>query len=523
MWRSSLLPLLLFTLLATVVYLPAYHAGYVTDFTGLVPRLSSQGAAGILHSYGFPALQPVLNLVFYVLYVLDGATGPCWYLSFTLLHGFNAWLLYRLIVRWLPTYRYTAVFAALLFLLSPYQTEVVVWRVCLNYLLSTGLLFTGLHAATSYFKTGRNSYFIGVLATTLVGLLCFEQVLVAPFLTVALWLCVPAVQRRYGSWLIMGQGLLVVGYFIALRLLIGQWVGHYGTDVHLHFPWAEMAAAPARYATRLLLLTRYWPHEYKIAFHQFLGAWYVSFPLLLLASSFIAYSFFYKTKTLSAAASLLAFGLSLLPVLNLHIEQLLWVQNDRYGYLASAFFYTTVVLLLGRLPRRWGLLVATAGLVLNSWFLWQTLRAWQDNSRVYRALIDTYALHDPRPAYILNLPDNLRGTPLFRSYHDTGAGLVSALVAFRQPPAAPIYEVMQYNLTALTDGVTVAVPRSDSLVVTFQQWGNWWWRNGLGAGSYHTDQYRVREQGHEYSLLLTDTLLPVRFLYQQGEGWREAR
>ena len=140
-----------------LLYRDTWNAGFVTDFTGLLWRLEGSDALGILDSFGFPALQPVLNAFLFIFYKAWGLNPLPWYLVFTSLHALNGFLAYRFGAALLETYsarapRLIAFLGALFFLLSPYQSEVVTWRVCFNFLLSSFLVLSVLWLALAWAK-----------------------------------------------------------------------------------------------------------------------------------------------------------------------------------------------------------------------------------------------------------------------------------------------------------------------------------------------------------------------------------
>ena len=59
------------------------------------------------------------------------------------------------------------------------------------------------------------------------------------------------------------------------------------------------------------------------------------------------------------------------------------------------------------------------------------------------------------------------------------------------------------------------------LKVTFNQWGNWWHRNGIGASGYENEYYKVEILDYPY--LITFKQLPEGsvIIYQDGMVWKE--
>ena len=80
-------------------------------------------------------------------------------------------------------------------------------------------------------------------------------------------------------------------------------------------------------------------------------------------------------------------------------------------------------------------------------------------------------------------------------------------------------------MTTPTDGVNVKQIAPDTLLVTFNQWGNWWWKKGLGASNYETTDYKVilnfKDCGRCYALVLKNKNPARVYLYQDGDDLKE--
>jgi len=99
---------------------------------------------------------------------------------------------------------------------------------------------------------------------------------------------------------------------------------------------------------------------------------------------------------------------------------------------------------------------------------------------------------------------------------------VVALTAISQQPIkSEIWEVAQYNMMTPTDGVSVQKTKPHQLKVTFNQWGNWFWRNGVGVGPTHKREwYTANFKGQYYLLDLKTIPANTVFIYQDGKEWK---
>lgn len=522
------LPLLFFGVLQ-LFYAGTYRSGFVTDFTGLMARFDGQNAWGILSCFGFPALEQVLNAFLYVFYRLFDLRPLPWYVAFTAWHSLNTYLVYRLSENLLQAFalktsRWIPIAGALLFLLSPYQSEVVVWRVCFNFLLVTSLMVGSLLVAAHWLESDRQQRPWGVYGLFIVALFTFELSLVLPFLLMSLAYFHPSGPRR-AAWLWVPPLLSLGGYFLLNKWLLGVWVGHYGAETHLRFSISEITAHGLSYTAKLLALVRYWPYpEREWLFLGLRQTWVLVliggglFLILLLSTAFRKRL---KPKYQLLTLFALWFGLALGPIINLYFDYLLFIQHDRYTYLAAAFFYPGLVLLVSGIPRKWFWPVFVAYLLLHLIMLVRTNRYWQESSVIYWRLIDSFDQYPAAEVWLLNVPDNLQGAPLFRDYGDQPQGVADALQYLRRKPyTGTLREVAQYNLATVIDYVAAEWQENGSLEVSFQQWGNWWWRSGRGLTNYETPAYEVQNQGHHYLLKPKQSIAEVVLLIQKEGAWQ---
>lgn len=531
-WRV----LFLFLVLVHLFYYPTWNAGFVTDFTGLQERIESSNFWGIFNSFGFPALQQFLNFFLYVFYKAFGIAPLGWYLVFTSMHVLNGFILFRLARKTMSLWglhgvERTALFGALFFLLSPYQTEVLVWRVCFNFLLSSFLVLITLNLVVKWLEL-RDKWFLYLAHFTFIlSLFTFELGLTIPFLC-GIYLLFWTVKKgaQIDLWprlmrLTLPQLSLVGIYFVLNKILLGTWIGHYGASVHLRFIWQEIAGNFYRFLTKFGFFLRYFEHPIKEKVFLGISQDWILYSLiglsLILFIQGIRNFKKWSARLQLAALFLLLFVFALTPVLNLYFNYLQLIANDRYGYLASAFFLIGIALFFSLLPKLGQYLTAILWLGVSSFLLHKTNQNWQQSTQVYRALLQDFSWYDKNEVYILNLPDNMNGAFMFRDYSGQDFCLSDALRYLkRKPYEGKIFEVAQYNMTKLEDGVKVERDSSNQFKVTFNQWGNWWWRRGLGATNYENEVFQFQNKGHHYELILKKEPTNAIIIYQDGPSWK---
>lgn len=526
----------IFLLLTLLLYYPTIHCGFTTDVTGGIERISTRPFKDILISFGFPALNQLSVALFYIQYKIFGTNGIGWYLVYGGLHSFNAFLLFKIFYRLLTTFEiprayWIASVGAVFFLISPYQSEVLVWKACQNYLLAVCFIFSCLWYTLVYLKSKRRRDVLKIYGFFLLALFTFEYGLFTPLLLIAflvIWRLL-SVESNY-FWadikmLVLPQFLAVGGYFVLSKLVFGKWIGHYGAATHLSFPIKKMMATGLKFLAKYLFFVRSYPPTYKRTVFNFIDQYaYVLFALFLLLYGFgVVYSIQKNKKPFLLLLLCLAlFAIAVAPVSNLYFYYLQQLINDRHGYLASAFLLMGLSLLLFQLPKylNYSLVIGYACCAL---FLLVSLNGqWRTSQTLFDSLMKDFRWHDASKVVLLNVPDNYKGIYLFRII-GIGSGFKDALqYVHGDEVKGQFIEVTQYNMATPTDGVRVEKISNSQLKVTFNQWGNWFWRNGIGAGSgYENEYYKVHFKGQFYELTIKEGLEDAVFIYQNSGMWKE--
>jgi len=536
--KRPLLIFLLFLGIALFFYFPTMYAGFVTDVTGGIERIGNQPFWKVIYSFGFPALNQISVLGFYILYQLFGTFGPPWYFFFCSFHALNAWLAYTFFKNLFSQFKIKhapsiAFVGAILFLVSPYQTEVLVWRACLNYLLVTAFLLGSLLSLTYYLQTKKSQYLYFLQGFFIAALFTFELSLIIPISSILLYTLwswqrnqLPLL-KTYFSKISVPQFIGILGYFGLNKLAFGAWVGHYGAATHLQFSFKVLIQSWLKYIAKYLFFVRSYNHSYKAFLFQLCDQ-YTWLLLLLIIGTSLFFLFYTKQIPKGKIAIFLflsaGFTLTLLPVLNLFFYWLQWVENDRYGYLPSVFGLMLLSYLLFQLPKllRYGLL--SIYLFSSIFLLVQTNQHWKNATEVFYSLLEDFRWQDAENVIILNVPDNYNGLYSFRII-GRKSGFKDALRTIgQQKLKCKIWEVAQYNMIMPTDGVNVKKTGGQQLKVEFNQWGNWFWRNGVGVGAEHKRSiYTARFQGNHYLLDLKNVPPNTVFIYQDGKEWKEFR
>lgn len=525
---------LAYLFITLLIYWPTRQAGFVMDFIGWQARFEQGIFTDVLNSFGYPGLHQVFHSIFYSLYCIVGLNGGVWMLLFGILHAVNAVLLQQFALKVLRAFdirhaSQISIATTLIFLLSPYHVEVLVWKVCMHYLLSFLFLFSGMHFLWDYLESGKQKALVFLLLTYCAALFTLEFALVFPLIFISVFILWKT-QAKTGVDVKMQllplavPFMLLGGYLVLNRIALGSYVGHYGADVHLQLNPFDINATIWQYFLKILCFFRFTSFDIKTTVFGSMLHPLVQFGLLFISVS-LAVIMPMIWKRISAKWRIISFAgfgfaVTILPISNLFFYYLQYGENDRYGYLATAFFaigFATVCFMLPKLLRY----VIIAGFLFTStWFSLFMRDLWVQSQEIYSALIKDFDSYESENVYVLGVPDNYRGIFMFRIINGP-TGFKETLQYHRgRPFEGEMFDVLQFNMATPHDGLRVEQLSERQFRVGFNQWGNWWWRNGIGAGSYENEHYILTMEGLTYLVEFKKDIADSALLYMDGLEWK---
>ncbi len=536
---SSLWVFFIFWLTTFVLYFKTIGAGFVTDQIGWLNSYNSMGWKGIFSAFGDKSLHYIYHLAGFLTWKLFGLNGTGWMLTFISLHAGTAFLSYKtfkiLFSKEGIRFNTPIAFAgALLFIVSPYQTEPLVWYACIHYLLCSLLLFSAFLFLLAYLQQNEKKFIAAFYITFFLSLFTLEISFSFPIILLAFFLFWPAgimgnkPRISLIKTFVAPSFVLLVLYFILSKILRGSAVGHYGTSAHLNFSIPLLLGNLNKYVAKLLLLTQFMDYEIRqrlyLIFERPKFA-YCIFALLLFFA--LVYILLQKRLAPKYRISVLLFAffvIALLPILNLYFSYVVNVEGDRFTYFASIFAYQFFVLTVVVLLRRPGWLVISIFLFFNFKYLLVNLKSWESNCNIQKSLLANFHWRHAKNIYILNLPDNFNGTYMYRTFAPDNSFAETLDLINKTNIEDNVVQVLSYNMNGINDSVIVEQVTPKELKVTFAQNGNWWWSGGIGAGSYEADSYKVTidEWSHGYTIAFKDSL-PATIIYQCGKDWRQLK
>lgn len=528
---------LFFFVVALAVYYPTAGGGFVTDEIGWLQNYQATGWKGIFNAFNDKSPHYVYHLVGFTLWKIFGLHGKGWMLFFVLLHAVNA-TLSLIVFKKLFTKaeasspQLMALAGGLLFLLSPYQTEPLVWYACVHYLVCTVLVLLAILAFVQYNESERRKQVSVFYITAFLAAFTLEISFSLPFIIASLILFFPfgktkTEKGRQFLFFVAPSVALVLLYFLATKLLRGNFAGHYGAATHFNMDVQLLMGNLAKYTSKVFALTQFLEYDKRSVLYTFFEqekfAFLLAAFLFLTAIIFVARHKQLSKKLVVAALLFAMFVFALLPILNLYFSSIVNVEGDRFTYLASLFAAQLVAFSLVSLFGVLGWLPVTVFLFFNVKYLLINTTSWHHNRNLNFSLCEKFKWYDAPHVYLLNLPDNINGTYMFRSFEPDNSFAETLALRYGKDVESKTTEILEYNMSQPSDGVRVEKVSDKELKVVFTGTGNWWWAKGIGGGSYTTDDYEVKidEWGMGYSLVFKNKTQGAVYLYQQGDDWKQ--
>ncbi|HLF64199.1 MAG TPA: hypothetical protein VI603_10615 [Saprospiraceae bacterium] len=533
-WLTGSRLLLLFFLFACLVFGPLYNAGFVTDFLGW---LECRDTTPFWRAYECFGNRGLYFIPFIILGFLTGGFGlhPLpWFLVWIGLHAINAWLVADICRRLFSTFQVSfhwtvPLLAGLIFLLHPWQVEVLAWKACSNYLTSCLLMLLTLRSYLQYIVTINTKYYWISVGTYFLFLFTLEFALLFPALIAMLLWCLSTpttfVRRSVGILMELMPYLIAIGlWFIANKLLFGLWIGHYGAEAHTAIDIIAMSSVVFKYLVKTLLFARFLSFPIQTELYGILDTVVVGGFMLGIFVGLGILMFRIHRRTLLTRLRIFLFLSAIvfiIPVTNLYFYYLQFSENDRYTYLAIAFLSIGLISLLWNW-RGWpGKGILALYLVACFWGTIVHVRIWEKSTTAYWHHIRTFPEPQKPKVFLLNVPDNYRGTFMFRNIGgDSSFDEVYKWIA-KSDYSGKMYDVFQYNMTDLTNDFIVTRESGNKIKIEFAQWGNWWWRNGRGAEKYSNKEYTAWPEGKYYYVEFKKPLEDAVILYYTPQGWKE--
>lgn len=523
-----------------VLYLPAANAGFVADFTGWLDQTLHYGFWDNINRthYKVQSLYQFTQLNTWLFFQLAGARPWPWHLLFITLHAANASLLYRLCVRLLKdsgvaSASVISLAGTLLFAITPYAAEVVVWEPSFHYLQGMLLLLLILNWSLSYIHTEKKLYLWLAGISFLLSTFSLEIFYITPWLLLGMAVFYrlndsfsKRVFTRVVGFIFLPQLLMFGMHLVIFKITYGAWIAHIGNGA-VSTALQDGLGKPAKHLFHTLFMGRFFSNTGKhmvYAWADSIAGLIMFYGLVVAACAYIALRFRSMQGKGRVASLLFVWMLITLALLvPLWFGDIMLIVYDRYTYFTNAFVYMLLSLMVSFISVAFiRIAIISLFTLINLRFAIQVSRYWMKSERIVHSLLHTFPYNSNKPIILLNLPQNMQGAAMigaeqeseFRMMHD---GLLPG-----QPIKTTVYDAMAYNLLTPADGAHVTVLNDSTLQVTLNQWGTWWWYGMQGGHSYANAAYSInmKDIGHLYELTLKQPAAGYLILFQVGDQWK---
>jgi len=380
--------------------------------------------------------------LFILSYIIDSRlwhTNPLGY-HFTniIIHALNSFLVFKIGQRLLEraqlqthAIKVAAGAGAALFLLHPSHNEAVIWISGRADLIATFFCLASLWWYCRFVHNQKRSNLAIALGMGGAALLAKESAICLPFLVLVVGLYFG---RGRKAWTESSLFIVELAGFLLLRAwFLGTLIGGYGAGQHLNFAlgWIRDRLLEAVIRSVLPTLPFSWsaflfkPLQSPMFFIVALGfCALLAVVILVRRKQYSSSERKIQNRFLLVMASL--FLISLLPVINLRLS-LYSSLGERFLYLPTVFSCLLTSYMLTIIIRNWRawLLLVICLLAFYSWHLSTANSLWHETAEFTHSIRnDLLSVAPGTEPTILNVPDNVRGVPVFHN------GLPEALELF---------------------------------------------------------------------------------------------
>jgi hypothetical protein len=342
------------------------------------------------------------------------------------LHCYTDLIRYLLTRISFPQASTAAFLSVLLFLLSPYHSETIVWGATLFYITFTAAFLGTILCFIRYTETQQNKYIIILYLLYFFEMVTFEVFLISPFVFMILYFLIQRTGgislpiKKFVGLFILPQFSFIGFYFLWNKLRIGQIVGHYGVATHFHFDIWMLTSNLTKYLLKFCYVHLFFSYAIlgkiytHLSLHHFLLGVLSIYILIFAFIVFLISRQILSSVWYTIIALLGLFFVTLAPVLNLYLPASKDIEQERYLYVPALFFYSAMVIVLFQLFRKGAYLFIALAMGISIYFLHRNVSYWEQDGKINNSLIADFRWPDARRIFILINGDDYQGAYMMR-------------------------------------------------------------------------------------------------------------
>lgn len=544
-WKFNFGLFVLFFLCSLVLFFKGWNSGWMYDSIRYSYFVKLKSLRELLGLHIDHTLQYAYYTIYYLLVKLCGSQGWDWFLVHISLHSLNAWLVFK-ICRYLQFFYSDkqsdklSLLAALLFLASSTTTEVVTYHAAIHFLYTTTLLLMALLMMFRYVLQSSKTEWIVFFFCFTLALFSLEITYTFPLICGYLLFAMPErfaeKKRSYYIKFALIPLMLVLFYLLLNKIILGDFVGHYGKEKHLRFTIERASQFISKTLLDFYAFIEYWKMDKMLLVYKYL---YMPKVYYTLAIIYIVLYFVIARVSVVKSVHIPFIVLNVILLMasttfSLSILYIIPVEEDRYSYYYSFLIYFWLLWLFYRYSPRAAYLVFIILIVTQIFCLQINLSNWQVAQKTIDYSIPSFPYHKDKRYMLLASPVYANGVLIWDTHEsdvdpfdDKYQILAKALYVKRNIDVrGRIAPVLQYNVLNEHEVPVISTVNDSTIRMTLPCCGKWWWKHGVGAGDFETNYYKVRMIGgwqQEVEVTFKQKPSDMVYVYQCGTNFCEYR
>lgn len=533
--KTKILSVLIFGVVSLIAFRDCFHIFIPADNAGQI-YFFQQGNIFSMENQNKNASPYFVSFSFmYLFFKLFGTNPVDWITLAVFLHVINSLLVLIIsakLLRLVLSEKSLAIsfFASLIFLVSPYQAETVLWSpTTIPVLLSAFLFLLALNFLIAYLLSKQIGHLIFSHIAFLLSAFSYESSFVLPVVVALLFFLLKkkfqTTFREFFLSVIFPQGAVMVFYLVTTKMVFGSWLWH-GGEIDILIPFSELVWNFLKYLLKFFFFFRYFIDNETYYFLRDLCGhkqWMIPIFFVLVVILWVILYFSFRShnkKLIFSIMVFVCFSVSLIPVLPLDTSFVRYAYPDRYGYLPSMFFYFFLVAVFFFFFRKAALLIVIIYAALCFILLQQTNQKWKLTNEYCENLVEGIRnFSGYKRIYVLDAAAYYYGIPAFRS------GFCHAVNLRYGWELDKIRFISGSYHNAPDDSLaSVAIQQRKINVIGKQKITPYFSTDGGWAKPYETDEYKVvfDESGNSYTIYFKDEYPPNSvFIYAFQVSWKK--
>lgn len=493
-------------IVASLALLGIYYSGHqamlIDDGISGIWEIKMEGLSGYWKSYGFENFYYGHYVIVAILYGLFGLQPLGWFLFFMGMHALNSTLIF-MVCKSLFANATTkseagamALISSLLFLLSPYQSENIIWAATSHYCITLFILLLSVHWLLKVMEGYKPFSSIVLHVLFAFALITLEISFLFPivmFFVYVLWILFKKNKlsyRDYGLKILLPQFLLVLVYCAFHKYLFHTWIPHDRASQDTVFSISHAITTLSQQVVKLFGFVHFLDFAKREGVYLSLLHWKKVLVLMVLLIALISF-FLYrrqKEKCYIALFFIVAALLMYAPFMRLYFMYIARIENDRYNYFASAFLFSLFVLILFQFHKyiRYSILLLYFGAFVLC--LFPVVNARKHSARLHQQFLSQLPLNsNSGKLYLLNIPASCKDAYLFRAEGRLG---IAYQTIYGKNIFDQVEQVAWYNAQSEKDIFEVKKLNDSTYHVQIKTNGSWWMHESMGASDRVTTDYR---------------------------------